>query len=169
MTDVYVYHFMRRGLAIENILSKRRATLETIKDKGEAVKESQRILVRSDGPSRPGYRTRKRLHRLLELRPIIESRSAYAPARRWATDGAVHCLLDPRRLRANDALSRSTVNCQSVAQPGLRRSTAGHTPPVADSVLSLICAPYVSCGGGRKILKASSRRHLTDASSDRNI
>ena len=38
VTDVYVYYFMRCGGAVgDNILSKRRATLETIKDKGETV------------------------------------------------------------------------------------------------------------------------------------
>jgi hypothetical protein len=44
MTDVYVYYFMRRGPAGENILSKRRATLETINGKGEAVMESQMVV-----------------------------------------------------------------------------------------------------------------------------
>ena len=44
MSDVYVYHFLRRGPAGENILSKRRATLETIKGKGEAVMESQIVV-----------------------------------------------------------------------------------------------------------------------------
>src|SRR6202035_5256008 len=44
MSDVYIYHFMRRGPAGENILSKRRATLETIKSKGEAVMESQIVV-----------------------------------------------------------------------------------------------------------------------------
>ena len=44
MSDVYVYHFMRRGPAGENVLSKRRATLETIKGKGEAVMESQIVV-----------------------------------------------------------------------------------------------------------------------------
>jgi hypothetical protein len=45
VTDVYVYYFMRcRGPAGENILSKRRATLETIKGKGEAVMESQIVV-----------------------------------------------------------------------------------------------------------------------------
>jgi hypothetical protein len=44
MSDAYVYHFMRRGPAGENILSKRRATLETIKGKGEAVMESQIVV-----------------------------------------------------------------------------------------------------------------------------
>ena len=44
MTDVYVYYFMRRSPAGENILSKRRATLETIKVKGEAVMESQIVV-----------------------------------------------------------------------------------------------------------------------------
>jgi hypothetical protein len=44
MSDVYVYHFTRRGPAGENILSKRWATLEAIKGKGEAVMESQIVV-----------------------------------------------------------------------------------------------------------------------------
>jgi hypothetical protein len=45
VTDVYVYYFMRcRGPAGEKILSKRRATLEAIKDKGTAVMESQIVV-----------------------------------------------------------------------------------------------------------------------------
>src|ERR1700732_1896489 len=44
MTDVYVYHFMRRGPAGENIQSKRWATLETINGRGEAVMESQIVV-----------------------------------------------------------------------------------------------------------------------------
>jgi hypothetical protein len=44
MSDVYVYYFMRRGPAGENILSKRRATLETINGRGEAVMESQIVV-----------------------------------------------------------------------------------------------------------------------------
>jgi hypothetical protein len=45
LTDVYVYYFMRCcGPAGEEILSKRRATLETIKGKGEAVMESQIVV-----------------------------------------------------------------------------------------------------------------------------
>lgn len=46
MTDVYVYYFMRCGGAVgDNILSKRRATLGTIKGKGgEAVMESQIVV-----------------------------------------------------------------------------------------------------------------------------
>jgi hypothetical protein len=45
MTDVYVYYFLRgRGPVSENISSKRRATLEAIKGKGEAVMESQIVV-----------------------------------------------------------------------------------------------------------------------------
>jgi len=44
MTDVYVYYFMRLGPAGEKILSKRRAMLETIQGKGEAVMESQIVV-----------------------------------------------------------------------------------------------------------------------------
>ena len=41
MSDVYVYHFLRRGPAGENMRSKRRATLAAIIGLGEAVMESQ--------------------------------------------------------------------------------------------------------------------------------
>jgi hypothetical protein len=45
VTDVYVYYFIRcRALVGEKILSKRRATLETIKGHGEAVMESQIVV-----------------------------------------------------------------------------------------------------------------------------
>jgi hypothetical protein len=46
MTDVYVYYFMRCGGAVGgSILSKRRATLETINGRGgEAVMESQIVV-----------------------------------------------------------------------------------------------------------------------------
>jgi hypothetical protein len=44
MCDVYVYHFMRRAPAGKNILSKRRATLEAINGKGDAVMESQIVV-----------------------------------------------------------------------------------------------------------------------------
>jgi len=44
MTDVYVYYFLRLGPTGENILSKRRATLDAIKDRGEAVMESQMVV-----------------------------------------------------------------------------------------------------------------------------
>ena len=48
MSDVFVYYFMRRRPAGENILSKRRATLETIKGKGEAVMESQIVVDQTE-------------------------------------------------------------------------------------------------------------------------
>ena len=41
MTDVYVYYFLRAG---SKILSKRRATLQTIKEMGEPVMESQLVV-----------------------------------------------------------------------------------------------------------------------------
>jgi hypothetical protein len=45
MTDVSVYYFMRHiGPGDKELLSKRRATLETIKAKGEAVMQSRRIV-----------------------------------------------------------------------------------------------------------------------------
>jgi hypothetical protein len=44
LSDVYVYYFMRRGPAGENLLSVRRATLDTIKSKGNAVMESQIVV-----------------------------------------------------------------------------------------------------------------------------
>jgi hypothetical protein len=46
MTDVSVYYFMRRGSGPDGkeMLSERRATLETIKDRGKAVMQSQRVV-----------------------------------------------------------------------------------------------------------------------------
>jgi hypothetical protein len=49
MTDVYVYYFMRsRGPAGDHILSKRRATLDAINGKGEAVMESQIVVDQTE-------------------------------------------------------------------------------------------------------------------------
>lgn len=44
MTDKYVYYFIRRGPTGKNIVSNRQATLETIKDMGEAVMESRTVV-----------------------------------------------------------------------------------------------------------------------------
>ena len=45
MADVCVYYFLRRGgPGGEGLLSKRRATLETIKARGEAVLQSRRVV-----------------------------------------------------------------------------------------------------------------------------
>jgi hypothetical protein len=44
MTDRYVYYFMRPGGPGQSTLSKRRATLEAIKGKGEPVMESQIVV-----------------------------------------------------------------------------------------------------------------------------
>jgi hypothetical protein len=46
MTDVSVYYFMRHGSGPggKELLSERRATLETIKDRGTAVMRSQRVV-----------------------------------------------------------------------------------------------------------------------------
>jgi hypothetical protein len=45
VTDASVYYFTRRsGPDGEELLSKRRATLETIKDKGKAVMQSRRVV-----------------------------------------------------------------------------------------------------------------------------
>jgi hypothetical protein len=54
MTDVYVYYFTRCGPHGENILSKRRATLQTINGRGEAVMESQ-IVVDHTEVDRNGF------------------------------------------------------------------------------------------------------------------
>jgi hypothetical protein len=49
MSDIYVYYFMRSGgLPGGRVLSKRRATLETIKGRGEAVMESQIVVDQTE-------------------------------------------------------------------------------------------------------------------------
>jgi hypothetical protein len=111
MTDMYVYHFMRcRGPAGEEILSKRRATLETIKGKGEAVMESQIVVDHrevdgngfviggiSDG-SRPIDEMWTQI-RSLELR--AKSRDSDALQLSEATEGAAKYMLrlESRELR----------------------------------------------------------------------
>jgi hypothetical protein len=111
MTDMYVYHFMRcRGSAGDEILSKRRATLETIKGKGEAVMESQIVVDHrevddngfviggiSDG-SRPIDELWTQI-RSLELR--AKSRDSDALRLSEATEGAAKYMLrlESRELR----------------------------------------------------------------------
>jgi hypothetical protein len=111
MTDMYVYHFMRcRGSAGEEILSKRRATLETIKGKGEAIMESQIVVDHrevdgngfviggiSDG-SRPMDELRTQI-RSLELR--AKSRDSDALKLNEDTEGAGKYMLrlESRELR----------------------------------------------------------------------
>src|ERR1700761_2981437 len=75
MADVSVYYFLRRsGIGGKELLSKRRATLETIKDRGAAVMRSQRVVDHTevDGngfslgrPKRPQADASVRLHELL--------------------------------------------------------------------------------------------------------
>jgi hypothetical protein len=49
MTDKYVYYFLRcRGPGEDRVLSQRRATLEAIEGKGEAVMESQIVVDSSE-------------------------------------------------------------------------------------------------------------------------
>jgi hypothetical protein len=111
MTDMYVYHFMRRsGLAGGEILSKRRATLETIKGKGEAVMESQIVVDHSEvdgngfvigaisNQSRPMDELWTRI-RSLELR--AKSRDSDALQLNEGTEGASKYMLrlESRELR----------------------------------------------------------------------
>ena len=85
MTDVYVYYFIRYvGPTGENILSKRRATLETIKGKGgEAVMESQIVVDHTevDGNGFLIGGVGNALHPMDELRAQIRSLERRANSR----------------------------------------------------------------------------------------
>src|SRR6202171_2546201 len=85
MTDVYVYYFMRcrGGPAGENILSKRRATLETIKGRGEAVMESQIVVDHTevDGNGFLIWGIYNESHPMDELWPQIRSLERRANSR----------------------------------------------------------------------------------------
>jgi len=48
MTDVYVYYFLHKGSTGVEGVSKRRATLETIKGLGEALMESQIVVDQTE-------------------------------------------------------------------------------------------------------------------------
>ena len=102
MSDVYVYHFMRRGPAGEKILSRRWATLATINGKGEAVMES-RIVVDHTEMDGNGYlvgRSGNESHPTDELWAQIRSLERRANSRdsealilNESGEGARSCLL----------------------------------------------------------------------------
>ena len=88
MTDMYVYYFMRpRGPAGAQILSKRRATLDAIKGKGEAVMESQIVVDHREvddngfvigGTSNESHPTDERWSQIRSLELRANSRDAAA-------------------------------------------------------------------------------------------
>jgi hypothetical protein len=84
MTDVFVYYFMRRSVSGgEESLSKRRATLETIQGKGEAVMQSQHIVDHTevDGNGFVIGGASNESHRVDELWPQIRSLELRAKSR----------------------------------------------------------------------------------------
>jgi hypothetical protein len=84
MTDVSVYYFMRHsGPGAEELLSKRRATLHTIKDRGEAVMQSRRIVDHTEVDAN-GFLiggTSEESHPAAELWPQIRSLESRARSR----------------------------------------------------------------------------------------
>jgi hypothetical protein len=84
MTDVFVYYFMRRGPpGGGESLSNRRATLETIQGKGEAVMQSQHIVDHTevDGNGFVIGGTSNESHSVDELWPQIRSLELRAKSR----------------------------------------------------------------------------------------
>ena len=84
MTDVFVYYFLRRGgHGGEESLSKRRATLETIRGKGEAVMQSRHIVDHTevDGNGFVIGGASNESHSLDELWPQIRSLELRAKSR----------------------------------------------------------------------------------------
>src|SRR5579859_699572 len=110
MSDVYVYHFMRRGPAGENVLSKRRATLETIKGRGEAVMESQIVVDHTEvdgngfligGIDNESHPMDELWPEIRSLEPRANSRDSEALTLNENDEGARICLLrlETRELR----------------------------------------------------------------------
>jgi hypothetical protein len=84
MTDVFVYYFLRPSTSGgEESLSNRRATLETIRGKGEAVMQSQRIVDHTevDGNGFVIGGTGNDSHSVDELWPQIRSLELRAKSR----------------------------------------------------------------------------------------
>ena len=108
MSDVSVYYFMRRGGAgDEKLISKRRATLEAIKDRGEAVMPSRRIVDHTE-VDRNGFLiggASEEAHPVDQLWPQIRSLELRAESR------------DVEALKiVDDAQShhRQTLHCESL-------------------------------------------------------
>jgi hypothetical protein len=139
MSDVYVYYFMRRGPAGENILSKRRATLETIKGKGEAVMESQIVVDHTevDGNGFLIGGVGNESHPMVELWAQIRSLERRANSRdsealklNESADGQrIYCLhLESRELR-NQAQRLKQQRADSMAgELGNRSDAQGFVP-----------------------------------------
>lgn len=111
MTDKYVYYFMRpRGPAGVQVLSNRRATLDAIKDKGEAVMESQIVVDHSEvndngfvigGAGSESHATDQRWSQIRSLELRANSRDSAALALDEDSQGACKYMLqlESRELR----------------------------------------------------------------------
>jgi hypothetical protein len=111
MTDMYVYYFMRpRGPGGVEILSKRRATLDAIKGKGEAVMESQIVVDHREvddngfvigGTSNESHPTDERWSQIRSLELRANSRDTDAQILDEHSEGACKYMLhlESRELR----------------------------------------------------------------------
>lgn len=143
MSDVYVYYFMRRGPAGENILSKRRATFETIKGEGEAVMESQ-IVVDHTEVDRNGFLIGgidNQSHPMDDLWPQIRSLERRANSR------------DSERLTLNESGDRARIYLLRLESRELRnqaqRLRMQRANSMAGELGNRIDSPvFVQFGGG---------------------
>lgn len=133
MTDVAVYHFMRRSTDGKEVPSKRRATLESIQDKGVAIMQSARIVDHTevDGSGFLMGGTGEGSHAVNELWPEIRSLELRAQSRdeealKMVDDGAIdrkHRLQrESVELRNQARLLRDRIARMTLDQPRGQRS-----------------------------------------------
>jgi hypothetical protein len=131
MADVYVYYFMRcHGTAGEKILSKRRATLETIRNMGEPVMESQ-IVVDHTEVDHNGF-----------LMGGVDSES-YPMDERWARIRSLEKRANSRdyeALQLNDSSDASRKYVLSLESRELRKQARELKKLRADLMVSELCA-----------------------------
>jgi hypothetical protein len=111
MSDVYLYYFIRsRGPAGEKVISKRRATLEAIKGKGEAVMESQIVVDHTEvdangfvigGRDNESHPIDELWAQIRSLERRAHSRESEAQKLEESTEGGRKCMLslESRELR----------------------------------------------------------------------
>jgi hypothetical protein len=137
MTDVFVYHFVRHsGPDAKGVLSKRRATLETIRDKGEAVMESRRIVDHTE-VDRNGFvigGASNASHSLDELWPQIRSLELRAKSRDDDALKIVEGAENRERLRLESLELRNQARILKTRIEGVRAENLRNQDPEGEPV-----------------------------------
>lgn len=133
MTDVAVYYFMRRSTDGKEVPSKRRATLESIQDKGLAILQSARIvdhtevdgsgfLMGGTGEESPAVDGLWPEIRSLELRAKSRDEEALQMVDGGAIDRKHSLQRESVELRNQARLLRDRIARMTLDQPRGRRS-----------------------------------------------